>query len=62
MAWSEMAVDLVADRAEVAGGPVVAAVASVVVDGGAEQAGDVVDLGAVRRRRRCRRAGRISVP
>ena len=46
MACSEMAIDLVADGAEVADGPVVAAVSGLVADVGAEEPGDVVDLGA----------------
>src|SRR5690349_7749903 len=36
----------VADRAEAAGGPVVAGVGQLVLDGDAELAGEVVDLGA----------------
>ena len=38
--------DLVADDAEVADGPVVAAAGGVVADVGVEEPGDVVDLGA----------------
>ena len=60
MACSEMASDLVADRAELADGPVVAAVSGSRRGWSAPRSGRSGRPGRVRRRRRSWRAGRWS--